>query len=361
MQRSILPAMLAFFFFSTFVAGQINRQVPQATPTIDGTITAREMATQLNVPMSWPVASGALLLEGGGFEPEELSATWYVSWDDANLNISAVVLDNTPDFRIDSGGGNRPYNAQDVIQPVFNPRNSEFSAFVDGQLPDADPVDDIAAIYDLVVNTSDDFGPDVYRHGPGLTDEQHESIEIAGQETETGYVLEMALPWAVSMDDYEPFDPPYEPTLGDEHGLSFILLGFNQEEGPTGEVATLFTDFGNGENTIADPFSWNLITLAEGLEFCDANSGGDLDANGAVEFADFLILSANFGSLVDDHTQGDIDCNGTVEFADFLVMSANFGANAGVSQVPEPSGIQLALLVVLSASSFLRGRQNVSQ
>jgi len=196
-----------------------------------------------------------------------------------------------------------------------------------------------------------------------LTDEQHESISIAGQETEAGYILEMALPWAVSMDDYLPFDPPYEPKLGDEHGLSFILLSFNQEDGPTAEIATLYTDFGNGENTIGDPFSWNLITLAEALEVevaCDSDTGGDLDANGAVEFADFLIMSANFGTAVDDHTFGDIDCNGTVEFADFLVMSANFGTNVGgAAQVPEPSGIHLALLVGFAASGFRYHRRSL--
>ena len=291
---------------------------------------------------------GALLLEGSGSPAEELSATWYVSWDDLNLNLSAVVLDDTPDFRLDSNGGNRPYNAQDVIQPVFNPRNSEFSSFVDPTPADEDPVDAIAAIYDVVVNTADDFGPDVYRHGPGLTDEQHAAISIAGQETDTGYILEMALPWSVAMDDYLPFDPPYEPMLGDEHGLSFILLSFNQEAGATADIATLYTDFGKGENTIADPFSWNLITLADALDVCNPDSHGDLDANGSVEFADFLVLSANFGKSVADHTMGDIDCSGSVEFADFLVLSANFGSTVGGAEsVPEPSGILLVSLAGL--------------
>lgn len=353
-------SIMVVLFFSTSANGQINRMVPQATPTIDGALSANEMATQLAVPMTWPVLGGSLLLDGGGSAAEELSATWYVSWDDANLNLSAVVLDDTPDFRVNADGGNRAYNAQDVIQPVFNPGNSEFSSFVDGTPAEDDPVDAIAAIYDLVVNTADDFGPDVYRHGPGLTDEQYESISIAGQETDTGYILEMALPWAVAMDDYMPFDPPYEPTLGDEHGLSFILLSFNQEEGPTEEVATLYTDFGNGENTIGDPFSWNLITLAEALEAlesCNPESGGDLDSNGSVEFADFLILSANFGTSVADHTQGDIDCNGGVEFADFLVMSANFGTNVGRAEsVPEPGGSQLLVLTCLMGGLGYRCR-----
>ena len=64
--------------------------------------------------------------------------------------------------------------------------------------------------------------------------------------------------------------------------------------------------------------------------------------SGDVAFADFLILSANFGQAATDHTTGDIDCSGDVAFADFLVLSANFGQTVGGSQsVPEPSALAL--------------------
>ena len=355
MRRQWFAATLVFLSLSSTAVGQITRSVPMATPLIDGTISATEMASQLAVPMSWPVSGGSLLLEGSGSTAEELSATWYVSWNEMNLNISAVVADNTPDIRIVADGGNRAYNAQDVIQPVFSPGNSEFNAFVDGTPAEEDPVDNIAAIYDMVVNTADDFGPDIYRHGPLLTDEQHAEISIEGQETDTGYILEMALPWSVAMDDYLPFDPPYEAKLGDEHGLSFILLSFNGEEGVPGDVATLYTDFGKGENTIGDPSSWNLIELAEALEVaCNPDSRGDLDGNGDVTFLDFLILAENFGETATDHTTGDIDCSGDVGFLDFLIMAENFGTSAAQAEaVPEPSSYALALL---GALAMLKGR-----
>jgi len=72
---------------------------------------------------------------------------------------------------------------------------------------------------------------------------------------------------------------------------------------------------------------------------------GDLDGSGDVAFADFLVLSANFGTAVTTYAEGDVDCNGTVEFADFLALSANFGSTLGAeaSLVPEPSAIVMIL------------------
>ena len=71
---------------------------------------------------------------------------------------------------------------------------------------------------------------------------------------------------------------------------------------------------------------------------------GDVDGNGSVEFADFLVLSNTFGQTVDAGTGADIDGDGEVAFADFLLLSANFGQTAGASAVPEPSAISLLLL-----------------
>lgn len=77
---------------------------------------------------------------------------------------------------------------------------------------------------------------------------------------------------------------------------------------------------------------------------CNPNTMGDIDGDGTVAFADFLILSSNFGSEVPDHTFGDIDCDGEVNFADFLINSANFGASvSGTQTVPEPSSIWMLL------------------
>jgi len=52
---------------------------------------------------------------------------------------------------------------------------------------------------------------------------------------------------------------------------------------------------------------------------------GDLDGDLDVDFADFLVLSTNFGKSEATSAEGDIDGDGAVSFADFLLLSANFG------------------------------------
>ena len=86
---------------------------------------------------------------------------------------------------------------------------------------------------------------------------------------------------------------------------------------------------GDGQTDAADRAAW----------FEQANIlPGDLDLNGVVEFADFLVLSNSFG-LAGNYCEGDIDGDRTVAFADFLALSTNFGQSsaASLSHVPEPS------------------------
>ena len=80
---------------------------------------------------------------------------------------------------------------------------------------------------------------------------------------------------------------------------------------------------------------------------------GDVDENGKVEFADFLVLSTNFGNENAVWGDGDFDGSGKVDFADFLLMSDNFGKSAPQSAstvfdltAAEPAdGVAFALLV----------------
>jgi hypothetical protein len=87
---------------------------------------------------------------------------------------------------------------------------------------------------------------------------------------------------------------------------------------------------GNGTVEFAD---FLVLSNTFGNAADPAGSGADIDGNGTVEFADFLILSENFGADVEPGTNGDIDGNGKVEFGDFLTLSENFGKSVGEAAV----------------------------
>ena len=101
----------------------------------------------------------------------------------------------------------------------------------------------------------------------------------------------------------------------------------------------------------ASPPSCNDIAASRGI-------AGDLDGDGSVAFADFLVLSANFGQN-GGYEDGDVDCSGDIGFSDFLLISANFGQSAGAeaAAVPEPSTNILALFAgMLGLMLRKRGR-----
>ena len=81
----------------------------------------------------------------------------------------------------------------------------------------------------------------------------------------------------------------------------------------------------NADKSLTDEFG-RIWTSTEDYSVEQANAVdevlGDIDGNGTVEFADFLILSENYGKETDE---GDLNGDGVVNFADFLLLVDNFG------------------------------------
>ena len=74
-------------------------------------------------------------------------------------------------------------------------------------------------------------------------------------------------------------------------------------------------------------------------------------------FDDFLTLAGHFGQDSASYIDGNIDLEDGVSFADFLVLSNNFGKSAtGIAAVPEPSGC-LAMVLGASILSVRRRRR----
>jgi len=150
-------------------------------------------------------------------------------------------------------------------------------------------------------------------------------------------------------------------TTLDVDGAEFILnVDGDVAEGDSFQIVV--ADNITGTPTIS-PEGWNFDPATGSVVFgelasCNPNTMGDLDGSGDVAFADFLILSNNFGSEVSDHTAGDIDCSGDVAFADFLILSNNFGQAVGAetSSVPEPSSCALLCLAGLCGGLLRRRR-----
>lgn len=153
----------------------------------------------------------------------------------------------------------------------------------------------------------------------------------------------------------EPFF--YDPSQGNLLVENWSQLGFSapfEIDQVSGSVMQRVGTFGTGvdltgEVSASEVHDGNIpVFQFTFFPIEESELAGDVDANGEVDFADFLVLSANFGNDVDPAgSSGDIDGNGNVDFSDFLILSANFGQSAGaVASVPEPTGLVLLLFGV---------------
>ena len=129
-----------------------------------------------------------------------------------------------------------------------------------------------------------------------------------------GDIVEVVENYDISVDPVKT-ELTVNTMFGDE--MAFTV---NADKTLTDEFGRIWT--ATADYSILDPDAVDQVVGEEvGIE---AGEGvvGDIDGNGVVEFADFLILSNNFGQETD---QGDLNGDGTVDFADFLLLADNFG------------------------------------
>ena len=134
--------------------------------------------------------------------------------------------------------------------------------------------------------------------------------------------------------DDQPIELPPEmeqlrQELGDEAFAEFLQSNLEQIGNLTGVSQDELDQF--DEEQLAE-FDCRDELLQAWLEDFQENVEpelvlpGDADANGEVDFSDFLIMSRHFGTEVEGgFLEGDFDLNGVVEFPDFLVLSRHFG------------------------------------
>jgi formylglycine-generating enzyme required for sulfatase activity len=102
--------------------------------------------------------------------------------------------------------------------------------------------------------------------------------------------------------------------------------------------------------------NYGAFRVASFLEPGDANGDGRVDIN------DLTILLTNYGLTGTTWIQGEFTGDGTVDVNDLTIVLANFGygvtAAGGLAAVPEPSGLVLIGLGVVSLVACIRFRRS---
>lgn len=248
----------------------VDYQVPMAStaPVIDGNSLPGEWDNALEITFAYPEILSADGTDILGTSPthSDISADVKMLWDSSNLYVYVRVYDENQTYTKNAPG---PYNGQDCFQIAFNLLNNASATFL------AD-----APIYDFTPQTADGAGAGAYKHdAPGfMTD----TMVLGAKEFADGWQMEIAIPF------YSVFSHYANP--GDRHGLGMILVDYDG-----GAVENFLTDYGSGENTIAEIATWNTITLI-GENGCGVNGHftGDINGDCYVDLLDFVFIATEW-------------------------------------------------------------------
>lgn len=308
-------------------------------------------------------AGGTLNLNGGSLTMDTVDAAdgFWTQFDGDAIHIAGGTLSRTRSGEAQSGGALilgswRSYDDQRIEISLTEGGRIEnhgqlwFGAWGDNapglevEVTINDGAIDLTGgdSYDLLTGEEGDVGPGnadlVFING------------FDGEAKGESYIINFTGPGSITVDKsgilnaVATADPDNDPanygnTLTEK--LTYEDLwnrGILQANGQSGLDGATFADYFSITGSLGADDYMLMSLLGVG---CDPNTQGDIDGNGIVEFADFLVLSGNFGNAASSHTEGDLDCNGTVEFADFLVLSGNFGNSVGAAAVPEPTAWSL--------------------
>ena len=203
---------------------------------------------------------------------------------------------------------------------------------------------------------------------------RNESLQSITGDTPDWIEIHNSSPYAVNLAGYHLTDAISDPTKWEFPSVQVAANGYlvvfaSGEDSYADELHTNFALSGDGEYlALTDPLggvvdaysptypeqftdiSYGVNAAGEDVYFATATPGeanssdeylpalgtdvdalpGDLDDDGHVAFADFLILAQNFGS-VGSGVVGDIDGDDKVAFSDFLLLAANLGRTATTS------------------------------
>jgi len=144
---------------------------------------------------------------------------------------------------------------------------------------------------------------------------------------------------------------------------AFITVGANSTDANVFVAGTTTTPLPAGGSVAAGTVTTivrgdSLASLGLNTNAAAGLKQGDANRDFSVNFADFLLLQANFNTTGKTWDQGDFNdsANGAVDFADFLLLQANFNTSspAPISAVPEPATLALGALSACGLLAFRR-------
>ena len=230
------------------VDGRRQYQLPrlEGTVTIDGVVELAEWKDALRISAThvdfvqegigssiWNINMGA------DAEPQVPRAEGTIAafWSDEGLYLSAVITDPNRTHFQPYGGQS---NIQDAVQFTFDPDFQRGSA----------TLQDVYIIDLSMSEQGETYWYEYFQYG-GY--DATAGIETAGGPTETGWAIEAFIPWSALRAAGEQF----VPASGVEMGFGILMCDFADPA----TLNDLYWDFGEMENTIDQPGTWNSIVL----------------------------------------------------------------------------------------------------